>query len=82
MMRYSHFARIGDPGAFRRILGPEQVCRAHAMRERGMTWAAIAAWFTRNGTPISYAAVRDSCARESSTEGRGCPISAPANNRA
>jgi hypothetical protein len=54
----SHFATLPDPGVYRRILNAEQAQRVVAMRDRGMSWAAIAAWFTRNGTPVSYQAVR------------------------
>jgi hypothetical protein len=59
-MRYSHFAHVPDPGVFKRKLTPEQAERVVRMKdERGLTWCAIAAWFTRNGTPVSYQAVRD-----------------------
>ena len=54
-MRYSHFAHIDDPGQFRRKLTPEQEQRVVRMREeRRLTWSAIAHWFTRNETPITY----------------------------
>lgn len=60
MTRYSHFANVSDPGVFRRILTQEQAQRVIRMKdERGLTWGAIASWLTRNGTPISYQAVRE-----------------------
>ena len=60
----SYFATIPDPGVFTRKLSPDQVRRVVRMRdERGLTWCAIAAWFTRNGTPISYQAVRETYRR-------------------
>jgi hypothetical protein len=62
--RYSHFAHVADPGAFRRVLSPEQAERVVRMRdERGLTWGAIAAWFTRNGVKVSYQAVRETYRR-------------------
>lgn len=57
-MRYSHFARIPDPGIYRRRLSPEQAQRLVEMKARGLTFGAIAHWFSRNGTPISYQAVK------------------------
>lgn len=42
----------------RRILTDEQAERVRGMRRRGLTWTAIAAWFTRNGTPISWQTAR------------------------
>jgi hypothetical protein len=58
-MRYSHFAHIPDPGVFKRKLSPEQAERVVRMRdERGLSWQAIASWFSRNGTPLSYSGVR------------------------
>jgi len=58
-VRYSHFAHIDDPGQFRRKLSPEQAERVVRMKhERGLTFGAIAHWFTRNGVPISYQAVK------------------------
>jgi len=65
-MRYSHFAHVPDPGQYRRILTPAQAQRVVDMKQRGMTFGAIAHWFTRNGTPISYQAVR--AAYERATE--------------
>jgi hypothetical protein len=59
-MRYSHFAHIPDPGVFTRKLTCEQAERVVRMKdESGLTWGAIAAWFSRNGTPISYGAVKN-----------------------
>lgn len=58
-MRYSHFAHVPDPGVFTRRLTPEQGLRIVQMKdERGLTYGAIAAWFSRNGTPLSYSGVR------------------------
>jgi hypothetical protein len=54
----SHFSRIPDPGIYRRKLTAEQAVHARHMRDRGMSWPAIAAWFTRNGTPITYKSVQ------------------------
>jgi hypothetical protein len=64
-MRYSHFAHVSDPGVFRRRLSQEQAQRVVRMKnERGLTWGAIAHWFTRNGTPVSYQAVRETYRRQ------------------
>jgi hypothetical protein len=61
--RYSHFAHV-DPGQWKRKLGPEEAQRVVRMKdERGLTWGAIAHWFTRNGKPVSYQAVRDTYKR-------------------
>jgi hypothetical protein len=63
-MRYSHFAHIADPGQFCRRLSPEQAAHVVRLKEdRGLTWGAIAAWFTRNGHPVSYQAVRETYRR-------------------
>lgn len=63
-MRYSHFAHIDDPGQFRRKLTPEQAERVVRLRhERKLSWCSIAAWFTRNGTPVSYQTVRETYKR-------------------
>lgn len=63
-MRYHHFSHIKDPGQFRRKLTPEQAARVVQMRdERGLTWSSIAAWFTRNGTPIDYGTARNTYRR-------------------
>lgn len=57
MARYSHFAHV-DAGQWRRKLSPAQQQRVVRMKdERGLTYSAIAYWFTRNGTPITYGAV-------------------------
>jgi hypothetical protein len=59
-VRYSHFAHIPDPGVFTRKLNDEQAQQVVRMKdERRLTWCAIAYWFTRNGTPVSYQAVRE-----------------------
>lgn len=60
MSRYHHFQHVRDPGQFRRKLADEEAQRVIRMKdERGLTWCAIAAWFTRNGKPVSYQAVRN-----------------------
>lgn len=38
----------------RRKLTDEQARRVREMRDRGLSWPAIASWFTRNGTPIAW----------------------------
>jgi hypothetical protein len=59
-VRYSHFAHIPDPGVYRRKLTREQAERVVRMKdERGLSWSSIAAWFTRNGTPIDYGTARN-----------------------
>lgn len=63
-MKYSHFARVPDPGVYRRKLSPESAERVRLMRGSGMSLSAIAAWFTRNGTPITYKTVKRALERE------------------
>ena len=71
MSRYHHFAVVRDPGVFRRILSPEQAQRVVRMRdENRLSWPSIAAWFTRNGTPISYQAVKATYERTKPAERR------------
>lgn len=63
MARYSHFKHT-DPGQWRRKFGPEHHERIVRMKdERGLTWGAIAHWYTRNGLPVSYQAVRETYRR-------------------
>lgn len=63
-MRYSHFSHIDDPGQFRRRLSAEQARAVVRLKnERRLSWCSIAAWFTRNGTPVSYQAVRETYRR-------------------
>ena len=45
-------------------LTPEQARRAKEMRERGMTYPAIARWFSNNVTPISWEVARSACRRD------------------
>ena len=53
-MRYSHF-RHTDPGQWRRKLSPDQAQHIVQMKDvRGLTFGAIAAWFSRNGISIDY----------------------------
>jgi hypothetical protein len=60
----SHFARIPDPGIYRRKLSPEQARHVVALKDdRRLSWCSIAAWYTRNGVPISYQAVRETYRR-------------------
>jgi hypothetical protein len=59
--RQRHLERLRDE---RRKLSPDEVQRVIQMKERGLTYSAIAAWFTRNGKPITYRAVRNAYARE------------------
>lgn len=42
----------------RRKLDDAQALRIYEMRERGMTWPAIARWFSNNVTPISWQTAR------------------------
>lgn len=46
-----------------RILSDEQIERMAEMRERGLTCGDIAAYFTRNGTPVSDRTIRWQCLR-------------------
>lgn len=63
-MKYHHFARIDDPGRFRRKITPDRARRIVEMKDRrGLTWSAIAAWFTRNDEPVGYSAVREAYRR-------------------
>lgn len=65
MSRYHHFRHVADPGQYRRKLSSEDARRVVRMKdERGLGWSAIAAWFTRNGTPVGYQAVRRAYHRE------------------
>jgi hypothetical protein len=60
--RQRHLERLRDE---RRRLSSDEARRVVRMKEqRGLTYSAIAAWFTRNGTPISYQAVRETYRRE------------------
>lgn len=69
MARYNHFKHC-DPGQWKRKLTPEQDERVVRMKERGLTWGAIALWFTNNGTPISYGAVKNAYFRAKARETR------------
>ena len=53
MARYSHFRHV-DPGQWRRKLTPEQAQRVAELRDRGLSFSSIAAWFRRNGIEIDY----------------------------
>lgn len=60
MSRYHYFQHVADPGKFKRKLDAEDARRVVRMKQqRGLGWSAIAAWFTRNGKPVSYQAVRN-----------------------
>ncbi len=48
----------------RRKLSDEQAQRAKQMRARGMTYPAIARWFTNNVVPIDWTSVRRTCQRD------------------
>lgn len=48
----------------RRKLSDEQARKARQMRDRGMTYPAIARWFSNNVTPIDWTSVRRACQRE------------------
>jgi hypothetical protein len=59
--RQRHIERLRDE---RRKLSAEEAQRVVRMKEqRGLTYSAIAAWFTRNGKPVSYQAVRETYKR-------------------
>jgi hypothetical protein len=62
-MRYSHFAHIADPGIFRRVLSPDQAERVVQMKERGLTFGAIAAGSRETVLQVSYQAVREAYRR-------------------
>ena len=46
-----------------RKLSDDQAKRVKDMRERGMTYPAIARWFTNNRVPISWQTARRACQR-------------------
>jgi hypothetical protein len=46
-----------------RILSDVQLDRMADMRERGMSYGAIADWFTRNGTPVNHKTICWQCLR-------------------
>lgn len=45
------------------VLTGSKAERAADMRRRGMTYPAIARWFSCNGTPVSWQAVKNACDR-------------------
>lgn len=47
----------------RRKLDDSQTKRVAEMRRRGMTYPAIARWFSNNETPISWQTARRACER-------------------
>ena len=60
--RIRHLERLRDE---RRKLSSEDIERVIRLKEeRGFSWCSIAAWFTRNGKPVSYQAVRETYRRE------------------
>jgi len=63
--RRQHLARLAEQ---QRKLTPTQEARVVDMRDRGMSWSAIASWFTRNGTPVSWEVVRSAYSRTAPME--------------